>query len=372
MKRSGQRGFTLVELLVVIAIIGILVGLLLPAVQAAREAARRMQCSNNLKQIALAMMNYESATKKFPALGVLLRGQRPGDLYYGWPIAILPYEEQSAMYNGIMNQMSLSGTSGRLPSPWNETITGQRLDGDAGVNTWMAQYWSKDIPAHSCPSDPGPTTRVESPSLLSYKGCVGDDYGRNHWSNPNMGTPNVQNRGVFQCDRWLSMSGLTDGTSNTILLGETVGSGPGNTVMGGVALDFRDSSVAACLARINPTNPKLLTGTTRVDFRPTTGRAWDGRPYFTGFATMVAPNGPSCTWSNPDGNEMMGTMQSYHTGGGQVARADGSVTFISQSIDTGNINYVDLFDRDIGIPSPWGVWGALGSANGGEAKSLDN
>jgi prepilin-type N-terminal cleavage/methylation domain-containing protein len=371
MKKQCRRGFTLVELLVVIAIIGILVGLLLPAVQAAREAARRMQCSNNLKQIALAMLNYESATKRFPALGVRLTA-RPGNLWYGWPIAVLPYEEQSAMYNGIMAQASLTGPDGQLPAPWNETQSGSRLSGNANVDNWMRQYWSKDISSNMCPSDPGPVTRVESPSLLNYKACVGDDYGRNHWSNPYMGNPAVQNRGVFMCDRFSPMAAITDGTSNTILLGETVGSGPGNTVMGGIALDFRDSSVAACLARVNPTNPKLLTGNTRVDFRPMTGRAWDGRPYFVGFATMVAPNGPSCTWSNPDGNESMQTMQSFHTGGGQVARADGSVTFISQSIDNGNINYVDVFDRDIGIPSPWGVWGALGSMNGGDTATLND
>ncbi len=369
MKLRYRKGFTLVELLVVIAIIGILVGLLLPAVQAAREAARRMQCGNNLKQLALAMMNYESASKRFPALGVSLFA-RPGRLWYGWPIAVLPYEEQSPMYNGIMNQASLSGADGRLPAPWNETISGSRLSGNANVDNWMRQFWSKDVPSHQCPSDPGPTTRVESPSLLNYKGCLGDDYGRNHWSNQVMGAPNVSNRGIFQCDRFTSIAQITDGTSNTILLGETVGAGPGNTVLGGVALDFRSSSVADCLARKSTTNPKLLTGNTRVDFRPTTGRAWDGRPYFTGFATMVAPNGPSCTWSNPDGNEMMGTLQSYHTGGGQVARADGSVTFISESIDTGNIAFVDPFDTNVNGPSPWGVWGSMGSMAGGDIVTV--
>ncbi len=183
MHRSMKRGFTLVELLVVIAIIGILVGLLLPAVQAAREAARRMQCRNNLKQIALAMMNYESATKKFPALGVLLRGQRPGDLYYGWPIAVLPYEEQTAVTTPYWPDVAHWG-KWQIAIPWNEAISGSRLSGDATVDAWMRQYWSTDIPSHMCPSDPGPQTRAESPSLLNYKACVGDDYGRNHWSNP--------------------------------------------------------------------------------------------------------------------------------------------------------------------------------------------
>lgn len=106
---SKRGGFTLVELLVVIAIIGILVGLLLPAVQAAREAARRMQCSNNLKQIGLAALNYESANRAFPAGGIwkgptnAARGLR--DLRgsgWAWSYAILPYIEQTAAYNGIV------------------------------------------------------------------------------------------------------------------------------------------------------------------------------------------------------------------------------------------------------------------------------
>ena len=97
----AKSGFTLVELLVVIAIIGILVGLLLPAVQAAREAARRMQCSNNLKQLGLAMLNYESSHKAFPSNNPLV--VRPGDgLRYvqgPWTVAILPFMEQGNVYN---------------------------------------------------------------------------------------------------------------------------------------------------------------------------------------------------------------------------------------------------------------------------------
>ena len=125
MRFRYRAGFTLVELLVVIAIIGILVGLLLPAVQAAREAARRMQCSNNVKQHALSMLNYESAYKKFPAgntgwyptnLGAERQGGTNGGLadgYYNgmlsWAIAVLPFQEANAIY-----QQYNFGSSGNL------------------------------------------------------------------------------------------------------------------------------------------------------------------------------------------------------------------------------------------------------------------
>jgi prepilin-type processing-associated H-X9-DG protein len=127
---------------------------------------------------------------------------------------------------------------------------------------------------------------------------------------------------------------------------------------------------AACLARRNATNPRKLTAPVRADFRPVNGRALDGRPYFVGFATMVAPNGPTCQWGGGDGNEHMGTAQSYHTGGVQVARADGSVSFISQTIDTGN-QAIDDIDNPGGRISPWGVWGALGSMAAGESINIE-
>jgi len=102
MKKQGPRiGFTLVELLVVIAIIGILVGLLLPAVQAAREAARRMSCQNNLKQMGLALLNYESAYQRFPSAMMGSRVGNPRDDGVSWAVAILPYIEQTPLYNQL-------------------------------------------------------------------------------------------------------------------------------------------------------------------------------------------------------------------------------------------------------------------------------
>ncbi|MCA9194462.1 MAG: DUF1559 domain-containing protein [Planctomycetales bacterium] len=369
MKKSLRVGFTLVELLVVIAIIGILVGLLLPAVQAAREAARRMSCSNNEKQIALAMLNYESAYKRFPSLGTTTYYQRSHTAsrnYAGWTFGVLPFIEQTSLYNGIMSQASKGGTDGGLPEPWN--TVGTNNTGNAFHDSWMQQYWTVNVPAFQCPSDAGPVTRRESPCLLNYKASTGDDYAQNHWR-PDEGN-GTDVRGMFQVSRWVPIGGVSDGTSNTVLIGETVGAGEGNTVLGGVALTMQQWSPADCLARVDSTNPKLLTAPTRTNFRPTTGRAWEGRPYFVGFATLIAPNGPTCHWGNPDGNEHMGTLQSFHTGGGQIAMVDGSVHFVSSSIDTGNQAFADCSNCNVSGDSPWGVWGALGSRAGGESKGL--
>lgn len=348
---SKRRGFTLVELLVVIAIIGILIALLLPAVQAAREAARRSRCSNSMKQIALAMHNYLDTHKVFPALGCRGMGADTGR-YYSWVISILPFLEQTPLYQGMMAQARPTG--GGLPDPWN-----------TGNNTFNNQYWKVDIATLICPSDTAPTDRGESPSLLNYKGCVGDDYHQNHFRPDQSGR---DNRGIFQCERWRGTEGITDGTSNTIMLGEVVGGGDPNDVLGGVAVDMTSWDPASCSARIDPANPKRITGNVRAAFRPTSGRAWDGRPYFVGFATMVGPNGPSCHWGGVDGNEHMGTMSSRHPGGGQVAMGDASVRFISETINTGTQSTPDV-DTPGSRQSPWGVWGALGSQRGGEAVS---
>jgi prepilin-type processing-associated H-X9-DG protein len=191
---------------------------------------------------------------------------------------------------------------------------------------------------------------------------VGDDYHQNHFRPDESGR---DNRGIFQIERWLEIGAVKDGTSNTVMLGEMVGGGDQRDIMGGVALNMTAWNPAACLARKDPANPKRLLGSVRAQFRPVGGRAWDGRPYFVGFATLVAPNGPSCHWGGVDGNEHMGTLSSWHSGGGQVAMGDGAVRFISQSIDTG-AQAVNDVDTPGGRPSPWGVWGALGSRNGGE------
>jgi len=354
-RRWSRAGFTLVELLVVIAIIGILVALLLPAVQAAREAARRMSCSNNLKQLALGLHNYHDTHKKFPALGYTGINGAPGigagNWPYAWTIPSLPFVEQQPLYDQM--QMQARPAGGGLPTPWS-----------TANNAWENSNWKVDIPAFICPSDPEPTNRSESPSLLNYKGCVGDDYHQNHFG----AHQDRDNRGIFQPLRWIGLQDVKDGTSQTVLLGESIAGGDAADVKGGVAVNMQSWNPAACLARVDPVNPKRLIAPVRAQFRPTGGRAWDGRPYFVGFATLVGPNGPSCHWGGVDGNEHMGTLSSWHPGGGQVALADGSVTFVSETIDTGNQTVDDV--QNPGGPSPYGVWGALGSRNGGESAAV--
>ncbi len=337
-----RRGFTLIELLVVIAIIAVLIALLLPAVQQAREAARRTQCKNNLKQLALAIHNYHDTYIKFPALGTRLNGN-----YYSWVIATLPYIEQGNLYNAIQTQAKPPNS---LPAPWSVDTN----------NAFVRDFWKKDLEALICPSDPAPRDRGESPSRINYKGCLGDDYRQNQWR------PDEQsryNRGIFQCERYIGFGEITDGSSNTILLGEMVGGGGRDEILGGVALNMQTWAPADCLARVNPTTGRL-TAPTREEYRPVGGRAWDGRPYFVGFATLTRPNGPSCHWGGVDGNEHMGPASSRHTGGAQVALGDGSVRFVSENINTGNQSIEDV-DHPTG-PSNYGVWGALGSMQGGD------
>ncbi|MEM7475209.1 MAG: DUF1559 domain-containing protein [Planctomycetota bacterium] len=363
MKKTGRQGFTLVELLVVIAIIGILVGLLLPAVQAAREAARRMQCSNNLKQLALAQLNYESAYKRFTSFGY--QGTPSGIGRWNWrkyayTIQLLPYIEQGPLANNMAARSKPQGPG--LPDPW-DNLPGHFSDDDE--RAWAALNWQVDIPTFICPSDPPVVNRNESPSILNYKVCLGDDYHQNHFR---LGQSNRDNRGIFQTNRWLPISAVVDGTSNTLLMSERVAGGGVRDIKGGVALNMRDWNPAACYARVDQTTGQL-TGQVRANFRPTGGRAWDGRPYFCGFVTMVRPNGPSCHWGGVDGNEDMSPPSSYHTGGVNVAMADGSIHYVSDNIDTGNITANSVANPS--GPSDYGVWGALGSREGGEVATID-
>ena len=202
---NRSRGFTLVELLVVIAIIGVLVGLLLPAVQAAREAARRMQCSNNLKQIGLASHNYHDTHNKFP-IGHHFVGTPAGTatrgLGYSCTFALLPFLEQGNLYNQFDNRFPV----------FEKTVT---------KNGILA---GTPLAAFSCPSDTKPPTidlaseAIRPAATSSYK-CSCGAYNGFHVA----GESTQLRNGVFERDSRGSFNirDITDGTSNTILFAET-------------------------------------------------------------------------------------------------------------------------------------------------------
>ena len=376
MKRSfhtRQHGFTLVELLVVIAIIGILVGLLLPAVQAAREAARRMQCTNNLKQLSLAQHNHHDAYKKFSPSFADPRWKTSTNNTGNWArlsylTSTLPYIEQTALYEQIAPFIIAGG------SPWTEGLTAGSSPNE------RPNPFKTELPAFRCPSD-GIALSTGNMRPTNYVCNRGDIY---------LNTDNHEWRGVFAHGEQgkADFGFLTDGSSNTIMLSEQVigfqsGTADKELAIAGTATGVYSGAGGApwnpssCLARRGPNG--TILGAAQNSSANTgwgKGRRWgDAANAYSGFFTILPPNGLTCAGDNAEHNAMPAAA-SRHTGGVNVAMCDGSLRFVSQSIDTGNLsqehNEPASNPRKYTGRSKWGVWGALGSANGGESvASLD-
>lgn len=360
-----RSAFTLVELLVVIAIIGILVGLLLPAVQAAREAARRMQCSNNLKQLGLAALNYESAYQRFPSRQggtgtIRTQGQRMRMSGFG---TMLPFMEQTALWNQI---------EANNRNPW---------------NGWYNNNGNQ-LSFLGCPSDPGFGTQRD-PNNRAARGNVcyafnaGDCYARGALhdqaerdnTNLSISSPKINVRGVFGRHTYYKIGAITDGTSNTLAFSErrvpTAQNGKGM-----VAWSAGDVDVFIPLTCRALWTGNQYGGAGYVRFNRDTqaGYRWaDGAAFFHAFTTILPPNtavcliGGSDDWRATGGHYGPGiwTPSSEHTGGVNSSYVDGSVHFLSQNIDSGNLGIVAPPEVG-GGRSPFGVWGALGSRAGGE------
>ncbi len=320
-----RRAFTLVELLVVIAIIGILVGLLLPAVQAAREAARRMQCSNNLKQIALATHNYESAYKRFPGL--------TGSSSFSPQARILPFMEQGNLQSLIDFSQPLF-----VGPPW-----------AARLNPTFVPAARTVIPAFLCPSDPMQPTRTTQDAAGNSVEVAGLNYMFSYGS----GTlthydDRYTTDGFVWENSWARFGDITDGTSNTVLLSETLmGDGQVSaTVPTGNTLYRRIASWPGSSGNPPPrpgfnlggatiSNPDLSTvfPSQTTSYRGTRGEAWiRGVPYSVVTNGYLTPNNRI-----PDVNvhgRGWFAPRSQHTGGVNVALGDGSVRFVSDSVDS--------------------------------------
>jgi prepilin-type N-terminal cleavage/methylation domain-containing protein/prepilin-type processing-associated H-X9-DG protein len=353
---ARKNGFTLIELLVVIAIIAILIGLLLPAVQKVREAAARMKCQNNLKQLGLAAHNYHDSLGGLPStLYMVPLNTTP--MWYTNPratntngvlgslsgfVLLLPYLEQGALKDKIYN------TTNFLRN---------------GIGLTDAGFWKDVVSTYQCPSDGG-VVDVWGPR--SYHMVVGDrhDVTRGAFRNFNptgsMGAnetePEHQGYQLLQ---------ITDGTSNTLLFSERRrATGVGSNDIGrlGSVTTTRPSD---CQAQWNGTQYTTLAN---AGWASST-RYQDGRSFYGTITTSLPPNSPSCIISGmpgtgiANGNFGFYSATSYHSGGVNVTFADGSVRFVRDAINAGDPT-VDA--ATISGASPYGVWGAMGSRAGGE------
>lgn len=356
--RSSRSGFTLVELLVVIAIIGVMVGLLLPAVQAAREAARRMQCGNNLKQLALAHHNYESTYNALIArkggTGGTANNLGNRDRLSGF-IGLLPFIEQNPMYEAIQagDPLAAPPIAPGGPTAW---------------GGWVR--WDNSPATLRCPSDPGNNAGGR---LNTYSFSVGDQA---------MGIRDNQIvRGIFGNRRNGRFRDITDGLSNTILMSERLIHTNGPRAETSTPAVFQGSEFLIGAAQVPGVhNSPILCRTATLGrwyvagtgLNNRTGISWtDGQPHYVGFNTILGPNSPSCfnagSWGDQDGMVLPPT--SRHPGGVQVALADASVRFVTDSVNTGNLTAPSPLGNNSG-PSPYGIWGALGSKSGGETFEL--
>ncbi|MDR1269468.1 MAG: DUF1559 domain-containing protein [Planctomycetaceae bacterium] len=381
--RSSPFGFTLVELLVVIAIIGVLIALLLPAVQAAREAARRMQCANNLKQFGIAMHNYHDTNGAFPAGRsgpACYCGSCGGGSSYGGPNAVghwpcwgalfyvMPFAEQQPLYDiyyqyvtGTTKPITAGGTkaAGLGFHPWY-----------AGTTNALGNLFQSPVAILHCPSDGDSKQLSTQPQKrTNYATCVGDGWANNYYSNGVF-------RGMFGTLVWRDMSSCTDGTSNTAMISEMViGAANPSEVVSVSTASIKQGAIRLDAA---PTNPQTCFNyKSGNDVSGTKFNMWRGNTRFSGrmvdgggFATVLPPNSPSCAGYSPTSDYYCSGLMSAtsnHSGGVQVARIDGSVFFASETIDCGDLTAAS--PTAASGASPYGVWGALGSRNGGETKT---
>jgi prepilin-type N-terminal cleavage/methylation domain-containing protein len=308
-KQRSATGFTLIELLVVIAIIAILIGLLLPAVQKVREAASRMKCSNNLKQLGLGLHGYHDAYQKLPP-------GRKWDNYnsYTWSLYTLPFIEQAAKYGGF------TGIPDNMNASDQTWIPDQQFAVNATVPIWL------------CPSD-NTNPLDEAGSVWArargnYAACVGAGsmYGQQLLGATPFGP------GIFAVNagaslpvnrRQTKLTDISDGTSNTIMLSERLGTtlsgwggNPGDITLGNMG--------AGLFCTLNPPN------STVADLLRGNG---DGDPAVCPSQHGDANYTPGCTWSGSTQANAYASAFSKHTGGVNIGLADGSIRFVSNSVD---------------------------------------
>ena len=333
--RPAKAGFTLVELLVVVAIIAILVALLLPAVQAAREAARRIQCSNNVKQMGLALHNYHSTHGKFTASEIGINSHNycyytceAGSYHKSWAWMILPFLEQDVAYRN--SDQAYSG------SPW--------VMGNEPGNPNAAALKNVAPPSFRCPSEDTPVFTIWYPEMflanVGYTAIQGS-------TDPSLkGATFAGDQGIASGNGMMSfnvfkrVTDALDGSSNTLLLGELSGRMKAHDA----DVDFRKSARSGAWTG-------CWTGERVEDTQAWSGSGYRGPESYNSVAVRYPINFPGYTTVGSDGYYYNGTnrdddfletrtyyslntpLMSDHPGGTHVCLADGSVRFLGDSLD---------------------------------------
>ncbi|TWU43220.1 hypothetical protein Q31b_22580 [Novipirellula aureliae] len=391
MQNQKRDGLTLIELLVVIGMIGILLGLLLPSVRSSRGAARRMSCSNNFKQIGLAVHNYHSS---YDTLPMQMGGTfdlnsdsggtaAPGNNRYrlSFLVALTPFFEQQRLWETISTPEEIGdhrdGFSAMGPAPWTR-----------GYDPWQTE-----IPTLRCPSDPG--TGLPAHGRTNYVACIGDathwlntgatrfNTETSTWTRDRQAQVDVSGRGVFIPRQSTKFKEILDGLANTILAGE-------------IATDLGDRDISTmaslanswlaihetpqlCMDDIDPTRPQFWGSSVAkkqsFDDQRRGFRWADGAGLYTSFNTILPPNQTLCLAGGDTGIGMLPTS-SRHQGGTHVLMADGAVKFITDSIEASDFEVGTVMlgragPRAPGSQSPYGLWGALGTRAAEDSKKFE-
>ena len=413
-----RSGFTVVELCAVVALIGILVALLLPAVQAARENARRMSCQNNMMQVALAIRNYQSSYGHFP---VQLHGTdgsvAPGadnDARLSFLVGLLPFIDQVPLAEAI-DQKYVDAPS----SAWETDDESQNLRQwpRNGPEPFAVGYppWQSEVPTYRCPSDPGYGANSNFGGgavngRTNYAACLGDGCltaatgpykqikGTLVFDEQLAKQTNAAMRGAFVPRVPTRDADITDGLAYTLLLGEIftslgdadIRSTPGVAVEAQQLLNDpglvrtveqkRRAAGEQPLLRhamgwdMNQLDDPQIATDTGLNSTQERGLNWvDGMPLYTGFNTILPPNRELVLSAARDDCWGVLPPSSRHQGGVNVAMVDGAVRFISDEIDAGSAHQPTVYlgsPTPPGSPSPYGVWGAMGTRSSSELANL--